>query len=164
MASVFDYLGPVKTLIKCLKYQKTSYLAEIFSSFMFLQWERLDWETPDLIIPIPRSWIRRFAYGYNQSALLAKHLSQNMKVPYFEPLRRKNFDVPQTLKNKTERTMLSSLQFILKHPEQLAGKTLLIVDDVMTTLATLESCAEVLKTANPKKIYALTLCRSLPAA
>jgi competence protein ComFC len=162
IASAFDYIGPITSLVKGLKYQKMAYLAQIAASFMFLQWEKLKWKTPDMIIPVPRSWIRSYVFGYNHTTLLSKHLASYMEVPTSRILRRKNFEIPQTQKNEKQRRSLPSHQFILKSSPPVFGKVILLVDDVTTTLSTLHACAQVLKRHHPQKIYALTLCRAVP--
>mgnify|MGYP002385927606 FL=1 len=126
---------------------------------------------PDIIIPIPLHPRRLRWRGFNQSDLLAgyigNHLTANFTIPIENDwLRRKKFTQPQMkIKKYTER--LANLQdaffldpnIIDNTKKSLHGKTILLVDDIATTGATLFECAKILKTSGVKKVFAIVLAR-----
>lgn len=112
----------------------------------------------DLIIPVPLHRRRLRERGYNQSDMFAKGLSETMKRPWSSTiLLRKDHTTTQTKKSRLERFENVMNAFELKNEKQLEGKHILLVDDVLTTGATLEACAQKLLGAHPGKISLATI-------
>lgn len=139
VASAVDCVGPVRTLVKKMNEGQMPYLAKTGAALMFMQLERLRWKCPDLIIPVPR---RRHAL------LLAKHLAHYLKV-----------DMRSYVKCRLGDFSTQEHRY-LKRRARIQGKTILLVDDVITTGVALRHTAEALKDGFPKKIYALALASS----
>jgi ComF family protein len=100
---------------------------------------------PDLIIPVPLHKRKQRLRGYNQSELIAKGLSLAMKLPIeTRALQKSQSTSTQTRKSRFDRWINVSGMFEVVMPELIAGRHVLLVDDVVTTGATLEACAEVL--------------------
>lgn len=159
-ASVFDYEGPPATLVKQLKYGGQFYLAKSGGAFMAVQFLSLNWPMPDFIIPMPMASLRKMERGYNQSELLAESLAKLINRPVSRVLKRKSGDFSQAGLDHYQRLNLKNDSFFVKDGDQLHNKTLLLVDDVMTTGSSLNCCAEALIPFFPEDIYALTLCRT----
>ena len=100
---------------------------------------------PDLILEVPLHPTRRRERGYNQAARLAEALARDLGLPWLEgALTRVRPTRPQTrLGPGARRTNLAGA-FAVKVPEALAGRSILIVDDVITTGSTLEACCDAL--------------------
>lgn len=158
IAATFDYRGPPETLIKMLKYHDKPYLAEGLAGFMAAQFVSLDWPIPDLIIPVPQSFSHWYTRGYNQAELLSNSLSTILKCPVKNALSRKSDDYSQASLNYSQRLRLSGNSIYLKKNQHLQDKIILLIDDVLTTGATLQNCAEALLEDCPNSIYALTIC------
>ena len=95
----------------------------------------------DLIIPIPLHRSRKRKRGYNQSAKFAEGLSKSMQIPWDENIvERKIKTTTQTRKTKIERWENVKDVFLIKQPEKVIDKRILLIDDVITTGATLEAC------------------------
>lgn len=95
----------------------------------------------DCIIPVPLHFIRRMRRGYNQSEQLSQAVAEVFKCPVLtRNLYRKRYTSTQTHKNRTERRKNMQNVFGIRHPEQLSGKHILLIDDVITTGATTTSC------------------------
>ncbi len=161
IGAVFDYHGPAATLVKHLKYANQPDLARGMAAFLIIQFHRLQWPLPDAIIPVPLSFMHWLGRGYNQSALLAKEISQILHLPVWHALKRRNGDYSQAALTLEQRKILDSQRFKLNTSYPLQNKVLLIIDDVVTSGSTLQCCAEVLRSKNPAALYALTFCRTL---
>jgi ComF family protein len=97
----------------------------------------------DLIVPIPLHGSRKRSRGYNQSAKFAEGLSASLQVPWADDIaKRKTKTTTQTRKTKTERWENVKDVFQIEQPEKIVNKRILLVDDVMTTGATLEACGQ----------------------
>ena len=97
----------------------------------------------DLIIPVPLHKSRKRRRGYNQSEKFAEGLSQMLQVACDESIVERAFKTTtQTRKTKIERWENVKDVFQIKQPQKIIGKRILLVDDVITTGATLESCGQ----------------------
>lgn len=144
-----------------MKYGDQPHLAKGAGAFLAMQFIQLQWPIPDLVIPVPMSFTHWFDRGYNQSELLARQFAQIIGVPCQNGLKRHSGDYSQAGLTLTQRKELNSERFCLRENQNLTDKTILLVDDVMTSGSTLRKCAEVLFEMYPQSIYALTFCRAL---
>ena len=112
----------------------------------------------DAIVPVPLSTKRQKERGYNQSMLIAEGVSNVTGITVFDGvLERTEFAVSQTHLNIYERRENVDKAFRLRDEQGITGKHLLLVDDVMTTGATLTSCARQLLTIDGVRISIATL-------
>jgi len=161
MGAVFDYEGPAATLIKFLKYGGQPYLAKGAGAYLTARFLELEWPMPDYIVPMPMAPLRRFERGYNQSALLAEVVADMLGRPVYDLLKRRGGDFSQAGLNHRQRLQLKREAFSVKEGVRIHDKTLLIIDDVMTTGSSMRCCAEILQELYPGPIYALTVCRAM---
>lgn len=112
----------------------------------------------DAIVPIPLHAERERNRGYNQAECIARGMSLTIGRPVWTDLvsRIRRTDT-QTQKNRIERWTNLSDGFRLTRPDSVTGKHLLIVDDVITTGASLEACAQGILQASPAKLYIATI-------
>jgi ComF family protein len=114
----------------------------------------------DLVCPVPLGAARMAERGYNQATLLARPIALSLSLPYADrTVARIKETTSQVGLNLARRRSNVSGAFLAK-PEQAAGKSILIVDDVATSGSTLEACANALLEAGARKVYALTLARA----
>ncbi len=100
-------------------------------------------QSPDAIIPLPLYPDKERKRGYNQAAVIAKGISSVLQVPVWnQVVIRSHATETQTRKQRTERWENVTRSFRVTDYDKLAGKHLLLVDDVITTGATLEACGE----------------------
>ena len=115
-------------------------------------------ERIDFIVPVPLHKKRLREREFNQSALLACLVGRNFNKPVLESnLIRTRLTTPQVELDRKERRRNVKGAFGVKKPEEIKGKSLLLIDDVRTTGATLKECHKVLRQAGAKEIHILTL-------
>lgn len=157
-AAAFPYEGAPATLVKEIKYAGLAYLCQSAAAFLFLQLDRLRWPKPDLIVPVPLALSHWWDRGFNQSALIAADLAKLLESPCSDVLARESGGLAQAGLTRKQREQLDCTQFLLRDPERVHDQSILLVDDVMTSGATLERCADVLMRGYPKDIRAITVC------
>ncbi len=119
-------------------------------------------ENVDLIIPVPLHRKREKSRGYNQAALLSSALSELTGVPWLsEALVRTRNTPPQVSLQAAERITNLKGAFKVKKAEKVAGRVVLLVDDVFTTGSTLRECAGELSKAGAREVRAATLARAV---
>lgn len=116
----------------------------------------------DVIIPVPMHKYKLLKRGYNQSALLAMKLTSKLQIKYLpQALIKSNNTIPQAELKKDDRikNVKNSFKVNPKFKESLKGKNILLVDDVITTGATIDECCKTLRKSGPKKIFVLSLAK-----
>ena len=116
----------------------------------------------DYLVPVPLHAKRYKQRGYNQSELLAARLSELTGVPMLaNALRRVVDNVPQA-RTASINERLANVEGIFKCENDLVGgKEIMIIDDVCTSGATLEACAEALRRAGARRTFGFTLAREV---
>jgi len=166
--SVGVYDGVLKELILQFKYKEKKYLAnplgKLLADFVgnYLKEENFDY-----IVPIPLERSRQRKRGFNQAELLAQILGEAVNKPVLTHLvKRRKKTKPQFGLSRSERfENLSGAFEISKSGEAdgppIAGKTILLLDDLATTGVTLDECAKVLKMAGVRGVYGLVLAHGI---
>ncbi|HHM20753.1 MAG TPA: ComF family protein [Bacteroidetes bacterium] len=96
----------------------------------------------DCIVPVPLHWKKQLIRGFNQSEMFGNGLSESLAIPCIaDGLERLAHTSSQTKKSRHERLSNMEGVFAVKKPQHLKGRHILLVDDVLTTGATLEMCA-----------------------
>jgi ComF family protein len=114
----------------------------------------------DVIVPVPLHAKRERARGYNQAALLARELGSHLSLPVSEEiLARVKATIPQVGLDIQQRQANVSAAFGCVRPD-LAGRTVLLVDDVCTSGSTLEAAASALRDGGVSTVWAYTLTRA----
>lgn len=160
----YVYTGNIKKLIHSFKYSNRLFLAKDLSKPVadLIIKENWDKET-DMVIPVPLHFIKKFTRGYNQTALLAAEISKIIKKPLYENiLMRSSYTKPQFGLNRKDRNenLQNSFSINKKHESFLKGKNILLIDDVATTCATANVCAELLKKSGAKKVFVAAVART----
>ncbi len=145
----------IQSLIHQFKYQGNKAIGLWLGKMMgqsFLQTPRFS--NIDLILPLPLFPDKEKRRGYNQATLLCDGISEMLQIPvYKKTLRRVRHTETQTHKSRIERWQNVEGVFMVHEPDKISDRKILLVDDVITTGATLEACGNELL-----KIAGVTLC------
>jgi ComF family protein len=114
----------------------------------------------DLIVPMPLHWRKRLERGFNQSELLARFVAKRTGIPFAKSLRRRKPTDPQAGLTRAQRRTNVAGAFEVKRRQEVQGRHVLLIDDVLTTGATASACSAVLKRAGAKRVTVLTLARA----
>lgn len=114
-----------------------------------------------LIIPLPLTKARKKERGFNQAEILAEILAKEFSYQIFLGLKRKGRKKHQAKLNEKQRLKNISGQFFVPEKERnfLSGSDIILIDDVITTGATLNEAAKILKEAGAKEVFALVLAK-----
>jgi ComF family protein len=116
----------------------------------------------DLLVPVPLHPQRRAQRGFNQAELLARRLARRWGKPHrADVLARVRLTRPQTELAPEERRANVRGAFLVRRPELVAGRHVLLVDDVLTTGATVEACVLALREAGAGPVGVVTVARAL---
>jgi len=155
------YSTELAKIIQQLKFQGRRNLAGLLGPLLtaafFESWNREDF---DLVVPVPLHPRRQRERGFNQSELLAQFLSHNIAVFHSPALIRARATLPQVGLTDAERKENVRNAFRCSLPQRVSGKRVLLVDDVMTTGATVASAAQALLNGGALRVSVLTVARA----
>jgi ComF family protein len=167
------YKGDLRTVILQLKFLSRRRLGLQLGRLLAPLWVTIRGSNGNelpLLVPVPLHQTRERARGFNQAEVLARGLSaevsslcgkKSLRVAA-RCLERTRLTVPQAGLSLGQRHENVRGIFRVPSPESVRGRTVVLVDDVMTTGATLSSCALSLKRAGADRVYGLTLARATP--
>lgn len=157
---VQDYLPPFKNWILSLKYADDPSKARMLADFLLQSMESGLKTYPDVLIPTPISQKSLKARGYNQAELIAKHLGRELNIPVESDWLRKIKDTPQqSSSGKQQREENLRNAIICTKPLSPSIK-IGLVDDVITTGSTLNTCAQAMRKAGAHHFQFFAICRT----
>jgi ComF family protein len=153
-SAAFVYGGPIARAIIRLKYERRPDLGRPLGDLLF---RAIEPRAPPLafgvVVPVPLHSSRLAERGYNQSTLIANRLAAGLRIPHWpRALVRTRPTASQATCSREERLANLSDAFAVRQPARVHRKTILLVDDVRTTGATLEACANTLLSAGATNV------------
>jgi len=158
------YEDPLRTLIHQFKYHHKWTIGEHLADWL-LQQEHVKGllTQTDCLAPVPLHRWRQFTRGFNQAEVLARRLSKKCRLPMVHPARRAiNTKTQIHLHGRALRMENLRGAFELKNPDTIRGRHVVIIDDVMTTGATLRTFARTLRRAKPASLCAIVVAVADP--
>lgn len=158
------YSGDLRKLIINFKYHRALWLAPDFIEMLTTPY-LLDicakCVSIDLVLPVPMLPQKERLRGYNQAEVLARAFAHDFHLPLnTRTLRRiRTADLTQTRLHRSERLKNAIASYRLRNPKAIKDKTLLLIDDVITTGATVNACATLLKEAGARAVYVAAIAR-----
>lgn len=158
-AFIFEKEKPLQHLIHSIKYEE-NFKAGIYLGSkigQLLQEKILNWDA-DLMIPIPLHRLKQAERGYNQSYYIAKGMSFILHIPVeLNAVKRQKYTNTQTELTLEKRKENISRAFTIKRKSSVIGKKIILVDDVITTGATISECAALLKSNGALELFAVSV-------
>jgi competence protein ComFC len=157
--SVFE--GPIRNALHQLKYRRNIALGDVFARQLVPFARHLAWPV-QVVVPVPLGRKRLQERGYNQVSLVADPLSELGGWEYAPRVLRRVRDTrTQVGLSPAERRDNVAGAFACE-PQRVRDRSVLLLDDVATTGATLASCSQTLLESGAREVYALTIARALP--
>jgi ComF family protein len=149
----------VQRLIHQFKYKANTELGSFLGTTMGQALQQASrFSGVDCVVPLPLFAKKQEQRGFNQAAVLTASIANQLKVPaIYNNVIRQKFTQTQTKKHRTERWQNVAESFVVANPAQLQNKHVLLVDDVITTGATIEACAQKIASISNTKISVATL-------
>lgn len=147
------FIPPVDKIVHHFKYRKKTKLAKLFGQAMasIIKFDHI-LKNVDIIIPVPLYWWKYLRRGYNQAALLSKIIAEEGSAQVANIMQRIKNTKTQTRLNEEARRKNVFNAFTVKL-DSINDKRVLLIDDVLTTGATMNECARILKEAGAKRVY-----------
>ena len=153
VAAVWYYKGNVRRSLHRFKFRQGRFLAEPYGKLMAMKALREDLAEAELVTWVPISPIRKLIRGYDQDELLARVIARELELPCVQLLKKVRHNRPQSGISGYARRRANVLGvFRAENPERICGKRILLVDDILTTGATVSECARVLLTAGAEEV------------
>ena len=160
-----SYDGELRELIHLLKYEQVVPAAVVLGGMLARAIAKLEIPRPVLVIPVPLHSSKRRQRRFNQAELIARAALKQSAMPGAELatnlLVRQRATVSQIGLTRPQRAENIRGAFRVKDPEKIAERTILLVDDVLTTGTTASECARVLRKAGAEKVWVATVARTL---
>lgn len=157
--TVCEYTGSLKRIIHDMKFRHQRKYA-ICLQWLVRKYNKMEMFDPSecIVIPVPLHAKRLKERGYNQTESIFKEWFVAKKIPWMpELLERTRHTIPQWELNSMERKKNIQGAFVVKQPEWVKNKKIILVDDIFTTGITLDECAKVLKKAGAINVSALVV-------
>lgn len=148
------YEDDVSKSIRRFKFGNARSYADVYARLLAMRLQDVFPEAFDLLVWVPVSGLRKLKRGYDQTELIAKALAKELGMPATPVLKKIRHTPPQSgLRDAAQRRANVLGAYAVRSHQSLAGKRVLLLDDVLTTGATASECARVLVTAGAKEIY-----------
>ncbi|MBL8160601.1 MAG: ComF family protein [Anaerolineae bacterium] len=156
IAATAPHRGVIRESVQALKYNNARRVAVPLGARMAQHLAAQHW-TIDMIVPVPLHTVRLAERGYNQSQLLGEQVARDMALPHVpSALHRDRSTHSQVTVSAAER-LINVKNAFSAVPDLVNNRTVLLIDDVFTTGATLSACAEALLAAGAGAVYGLTV-------
>lgn len=165
----FTYEYPLDGLIHKFKYRRhlTSgkLLGQLLADYLkhYAQ-EHDDWVAPEVIIPAPMHWLKRWQRGFNQAEILGQHVAHQLGIPLDAGIIQRTHKTPaqkELTRAERQKNLRKAFRISEKNLAKIASKRIAIIDDVVTTTATVRELSRLLINAGAKDVQIWALSRTM---
>ncbi|MDR1392246.1 MAG: double zinc ribbon domain-containing protein [Clostridiales bacterium] len=161
--SVFLYIGKIrKTILRYKKMRKIFYsifFAKLMSESVIEKYKNINF---DYIVTVPIAKKKLIERGFDQIHEISKYMEKYLNIKYLKhALKKSNNTHSQKGLNYYQRQISQAGKIKIKLPKKISNKTILIVDDVFTTGATIAECTKILKLCGAQDVYCVSLARTV---
>jgi len=165
----FAYQYPLNGLIHHFKYRRHLTSGKLLGELLAdnLKHHALEddnWHAPDLLIPAPIHWLKRWQRGFNQAEFLARYIADELHIPLATHLIKRTHKTPaqkELTRAERQQNLRKAFAISEKNRPYIKGKSIAIIDDVVTTTATVRELSQLLMKAGAKDIQVWALARTL---
>ncbi len=157
------YQGPIRSLCLRLKHERNAWMARWLAELVVegrLDQLRAEAEAGAWVVPVPLHWRRRLSRGYNQAEALAVGMARTLSLRVRSVLRRVVPTPKLAMTGRTERAKIMKQAFQARSVPGLKGRTILLVDDILTTGATTGAASRALKRAGASRVVVVVVARA----
>ncbi len=165
----FAYEYPLDGLIHKFKYRRhlTSgkLLGQLLADYLkhYAQ-EHEDWIAPDVIIPVPMHWLKRWQRGFNQAEFLGRQVALALDLPLVCGIIQRTHKTPaqkELTRSERQKNLRKAFRILAHNRTQITGKRIALIDDVVTTTATVRELSQLLVKAGAKEVQVWALARTM---
>lgn len=165
----FAYEYPLNRLIHQFKYRRHLTCGKLLGQLLADNLKHYaqdddNWRAPDLLIPAPMHWLKRWQRGFNQAEFLARPIARELHIPLATHIVQRTHKTPaQKELTRTERQQNLRKAFAISEQNRahIIGKRIAIIDDVVTTTATVRELSQLLIRAGAKEVQVWALARTM---
>lgn len=164
----FSYQHPLDHLIHKFKYRRNltsgKLLGHMLTDYLHHSAQGQHWIAPELIIPVPMHWLRRWQRGFNQAEILGRYVAHSLNIPMATHLIQRTHKTPaQKELSRTDRqkNLRKAFKITEKNRTHIEGKRIALIDDVVTTTATVRELSQLLLKAGAKDVQVWALARTM---
>ncbi len=165
----FAYEYPLSSLIQQFKYHRQLTIGKLLSQLLSDHLKHCaqddhDWRAPDLLIPAPMHWLKRWQRGFNQAEFLARHIADELQIPLATHIVKRTHKTPpqkELTRAERQQNLRKAFTISAKNRVRITGKRVAIIDDVVTTTATVRELSQLLMKAGAREVQVWALARTM---
>jgi ComF family protein len=165
----FAYDYPLNGLIHQFKYRRHLTCGKLLGQMLAEHLKHCAqdddaWRAPDLLIPAPMHWLKRWQRGFNQAEFLAQHVARELHIPLASGIVKRTHKTPaqkELTRAERQQNLRKAFAISEKNRAHIKGKRIAIIDDVVTTTATVRELSQLLIKAGAKEVQVWALARTM---
>lgn len=157
--SLIDYSDEARELLHGIKYSGLKRSVKILTDIA-LSWPGLSEIECDIVSSVPMNYEKKWKRGFNQCEIISRAISGKIKAPYIETLTEKKGSGRQNELSYRERFLNVIGRYKTKSERRFKGKTVLLIDDIFTSGATVNECARILLKNGAFRVFSLSIART----
>jgi len=159
LRAAWFYDHPLDRVMAAIKFRRLASLAEELGRRLGRRFAA-EFHRDEVVTAVPLHWRRRWRRGFDQAELIGRTAAREVGLPYRRLLRRVRATTPQSRRSRRQRLAGLGRAFQAIHPAAIAARRIILVDDVVTTCATVDAASQALRRHHPASITVLAAART----